>query len=78
MERNVCAPGGQALWRARWLTVLALALVMLLDLLTYERGHAIMQGYMAALVFGMLGICLLRGDYRADRVYWVGLAFAAW
>lgn len=66
------------LWYAQWLTVLACGLVMLLGLLTYERGHAIMQGYMAALVFAMVGICLFRGAYREDRVYWLGLAFAAW
>lgn len=57
---------------------LMMALAMLVGLLTYERVHALMQSYGAALVFSMIGISLYRADFRADRIYWVGLALTAW
>lgn len=77
-EEALCARGENRLWNARWIAALMLALAMLFDLLTYERGHALVQSYGAALIFAMIGICLYRGDYRADRAYVLGLAFAAW
>ncbi|HIS43037.1 MAG TPA: O-antigen ligase family protein [Candidatus Limiplasma pullicola] len=77
-EEGLRTRGERRLWNARWLAVTLFALVMLLGLITYERGHALMQSYGAALAFAMTGICLYRGDYRADRIYGVGLALAAW
>lgn len=72
------ARGERRLWEARWLAALMMALAMLVGLLTYERVHALMQSYGAALVFSMIGISLYRADFRTDRIYWVGLAFTAW
>ncbi len=77
-EKALRTRGEHRLWNARWLAAMIYALVMLLDLLTYERGHALMQSYGAALAFAMIGICLYRGEYRADRAYGLGLALAAW
>ena len=72
------ARGERRLWEARWLAALMMALAMLVGLLTYERVHALMQSYGAALVFSMIGISLYRADFRTDRIYWVGLALTAW
>ena len=70
------ARGERRLWEARWLAALMMALAMLVGLLTYERVHALMQSYGAALVFSMIGISLYRADFRTDRIYWVGLALS--
>ena len=77
-EKALRTRAERRLWNARWLAAMFFALAMLLGLLTYERGHALVQGYGAALAFGLIGICLYRGEYHADRVYGLGLVFAAW
>ena len=77
-EKALRTRAERRLWNARWLATMFFALAMLLGLLTYERGHALVQGYGAALAFGLIGICLYRGEYHADRVYGLGLVFAAW
>ncbi|MCI6378446.1 MAG: O-antigen ligase family protein [Clostridiales bacterium] len=66
------------LWRVRWITVLAAALVMVLNLLTYERAHALMQNCLSIPIYALLGVALYRADYAGDRVYRVGLAFVLW
>ena len=70
--------GERWLWNICWLTVLFFALTMIVGLMTYERGHALMQSYGAALIFALIGVCLCRRAYRSDRVYALGLVFAAW
>lgn len=70
--------GERRLWNICWLTVLFFALTMIVGLMTYERGHALMQSYGAALIFALIGVCLCRRAYRSDRVYALGLVFAAW
>ena len=77
-EKALRTRAERRLWNARWLAAMFFSLAMLLGLLTYERGHALVQGYGAALAFGLIGICLYRGEYHADRVYGLGLVFAAW
>ena len=71
-EKALRTRAERRLWNARWLAAMFFALAMLLGLLTYERGHALVQGYGAALAFGLIGICLYRGEYHADRVYGLG------
>ena len=57
-EEGLRTRGERRLWNARWLAVTLFALVMLLGLITYERGHALMQSYGAALAFASLLVSL--------------------
>ena len=48
-EKALRTRAERRLWNARWLATMFFALAMLLGLLTYERGHGLVQGYGAAL-----------------------------
>ncbi len=78
MQQVETGPGESRLRRARIFTAVLVALVMLGDLMTYERGHAVMENYCAMLVYALIGVGLYRGDYRGDRLYQLGLFFVAW
>lgn len=70
--------GESRLRGARIFTAALTALVMLGGLLTYDRGHAVMQNYCAAPVYALIGVSMYRGDYRGNRLYLLGLFFVGW